>query len=455
MSTPARSKNMDLTQGPVMKQLFLYTYPLFIGLLIQQLYGAADQVVVGRFAGKLPLAAIGVTSYPLTLLLGLVAGFSTGANVVISNFRGSRDAVSARKASHTAILLSLICGFGIMVVGLCLTDPILRWMETPEDTYQMAKTYMSIRFIGTPLALLYNFGAAILRAHGDTKRPTTILTVSGFVNLLMNVVFVVGFHRNVDGVAWATVISQLVSSVMVLWILMSPKEEYNLKLREIKLHKGFSPTIIRIGLPMGISSSLMSLSGIFLQASINSFGSIVMAGSTAAGTVTNIASVAVSSFFHSTVSFAGQCYGAKRYQRLKQLQIYGSILCAGVVAFMAVLCTIFPRFLLSLFNTDPAVIDAGVPKLLHIAWGYVFQGVAQISLGISRGMKKSYGPTCISLFTLCIVRILWIKFVFPFYPDSLHMLYFCLPLSMICNAIGHNIYATICQRKLKKEAALQ
>ena len=254
-----------------------------------------------------------------------------------------------------------------------------------------------------------------------------------------------------DGVAWATVISQVVTAVWVLLILASPKDEYKIKLREMKLYGSISTTIVRIGLPMGISTMLMSLSGVFLQSSINSFGPTIMAGSAAANTLTSLCAVVLSSFFQGSVTFSGQCYGAGKYKRLDQLFIWGNVLCGIASLVIAVLCTIFARPLLFLVNTDPFVIEAGVPKLLYIVWGYVLQGAAQIPLGINRGMKKSLGPTSISLFALCMSRLLWIWFVFPHWSDNIHVLYFCLPLSMILNFLGHTVFYFIYRRKLPKE----
>lgn len=450
MSIEKSKRTMDLTQGPVLKQLAVFSLPMFLTLLLQQLYNTADRMVVGQFSGKLALAAVGSVGYPLNLLLALLTGLATGANVVIANHRGARDEQGARKANHTAIMISIIGGVLLMVLGIPFSGMILEWMSTPAETIAQSTLYMRILFCGVPFSMVYNFGAAILRAYGDNKRSLLILGISGLANVVLNLVFVICFHMSVAGVALATIISQAISAVWIVLILMDPKGEFKLRFREVKLYKGFTGPILRTGFPCSISSVLFNVSGVFVQSSINGFGSTVMAGSAASDSITNLSATTISAVFNSCISFAGQNYGAKKYKRLDQLflsSLFLSVLVGGIMAF---LCTLFPKQLLSLFTSDPDAITAGIPKLMCVVWGYLLQGIGYAALGICRGMKKSTMPTVISIVCLCAVRIVWITLIFPLNP-TINMLYLCFPVSFLCNALGHTGYYLICRQKLNAE----
>ena len=445
-----KKKTMDLTRGPVLKQLILFVWPIFVGSLLQTLYNTADRIVVGQFAGSNALAAVGSVGYPVNVLLGLLGGFSTSANVIVSNFLGGRKENEARKAAHTAIMVALIGGVVVMLLGVLFSEAILEFMNTPKKTIHLSALYMRIIFCGVPVSMLYNFGAAVMRSYGDAKRPMMIVSISGIVNVVLNLVFVLVFHMSVAGVALATIAAQAVTAVWVMWLLMDPKGEFRLTWKEMKLYPGITRNMVRTGIPMGFSSSMLHIGGLAVQSSINSFGPAVMAGSAASDSVTSVTAVLIGAVFSGCVSFAGQNYGAGNYKRLDQLFVSTTLLGGGLAAVLALICTVFSTQLLSLINPDPATIAAGFPKSVFVGWGYVFHIISQAGLGICRGMKKAAIPTYISVFSLCIVRLIWVWVFFPLHP-TVTMLYVCFPLSFLCNMIGHTTYYLICRKKLLKK----
>jgi len=444
-----KKHTMDLTQGPIFQQLILFVIPIFFTQLLQTLYNAADRIVVGQFAGSLALAAVGSTGYAYNLFVTLVVGLATGANVIIANFRGARNHSDMRKAMHASMLLAVVCGFLLAVAGFSISRPLLRLLNTPTDVINLATIYMQINFLGSPFSMVYNFGAAILRAYGDTKRPMMILSISGIANVVLNLIFVVVFHMTVEGVALATIISQAISAVWIVCILFDPKDEYQLQKSELRFYKGITGMIIRSGIPCGINSSLFSFAGLFLQSATNSFGSAVMAGSSASDSITGIVSTLPSSMFTACVSFAGQCYGAGKYKRLDLLLICSSALSGSIVAILAFICTLWPALPLSLFTTDQISIAAGAPKLIMVSWAYVVSCITNCTVGILRGMGKSIPPTIIGVLCLCVVRLLWIWFAFPLNPTPV-MLFLCIPISFICNCVGQMTHYLISRRKLHK-----
>lgn len=428
---------LDMTKGSVMKKLFAFAIPILLSTVLQHLYTIADRVVVGNFAadGTTALAAVGATNSATNLLLNLFVGISLGANVVCSMLRGANQLEKLRKCMHSAVVLSAIFGVVLMVIGLLLAEPILTAMDTPPDVLPMATTYMSIFFMGMPGSLVYNFGAAILRSHGDSKRTMYILGVTGLVNVVLNLVLVIGFHLDVAGVAIATIVAQYLSALAVLWILFSEKQEYKLSVKELRLHKEPVGKMIAIGVPCGINGILQCLSNVILQSSVNSFGKYVIAGNTAATDINNFAYLVNSAFSSACVSFAGQCCGARQYKRLDKLVVCSAIGNTALVALIATVATIFSKQLLSIFNSDPQVVDAGMFKLILLSWTCIFFGVSDTMVGCIRGMGKSLSPTVLNIICLCGVRLVWVLFVFPYCPRDPRYLYLCFPVSWLLAAI--------------------
>ncbi len=446
--------NLDLTHGSVTGKLIAFTMPILASNMLQHLYNAADKAVVGRFAenGDLALAATGATGTAITLLLNLFVGLSLGTNVVCANLRGASKPKALRKAMHTSILLATITGMFAMILGIFVAEPFLVAMSCPEDVLDLATLYMRIYFVGVPFSLLYNFGAAILRAHGDTKRPMNILAISGLANVGLNLVFVICFHMDVDGVAWATVISQVISAAVVLWILFKPDGGYDLNLRELKFHKKELTSVIRVGIPCGLNGMVFSIANVIIASSINSLGSVAVGGSSAAGGITGIVYQVLAAFYSACISFAGQCYGAGMYKRIDKLVISSILLGSGMMAVLSLAATLFPCTLLSLFTDNADYIRSGTAQMLITCWSYILYGISESFLGCLRGMQRSGMPTLLNAASICMPRLIW---VFVFFPmcQEVWFLYLCYPISYVFSAATQGLYYLSVRRKLDKQTA--
>ncbi len=446
---------MDLTHGPVTKKLIAFVLPLIASNMLQHLYNAADKAVVGQFAGKVALAAVGSTGSATTMLLNLVFGLAVGANIINANLLGAKKNAELRRSMHSSILLALICGGFLCVLGLLAARPLLQLMSCPENVLGPASLYMRIFFCGVPASLMYNFGAGILRTHGDTRRPMIILAVSGLVNVCFNLVFVIVFKMTVDGVALATIISQYISAAWVLIILFDTKGIYRLKFDEIKFHKKEVVSIIKVGVPCGINGLVFSISNVTVQSTVNGFGDTVIAGNVAADSITGLIYQVIASFYTACVTFSGQCYGAGKYDRIDHLLLRGAGICVVVVVMVSLVATFFPGVLLGIFNSDADVIIAGTPKMLVMSWSYVLYSISESLLGCLRGMRKSAIPTSINIVGICVTRVLWICLVLPADPMNIFLLYACYPVSYVISVSAMAYYYLYCRRKLKiKSAAL-
>ena len=445
-----KSNSLDMTQGPIVKKLLLFTIPVLLSSLLQHLYTIVGNIVVGNFAadGTMAQAAIGATSHATKMLLNLFLGISLGANVVCSRIRGAKDYTRLRKSMHTAMLLSALLGVALMGLGLLLSGWLLNIMKTPEDVAPYALSYIRIIFLGMPATLIYNFGSAIMRSNGDTTRSMYILGITGLINVALNIVLVAVFQLDAVGVAIATIITQYLSAMAVLWILFSPKQEYQLKLKELVPDGRLMMQIITIGIPCGINGILQSLSNVTLQSTVNGFGKEVIAGTAAAADISCFAYLVNDAFAAACVSFSGQCCGAKAYKRLDKLARSAAACDSVIVLAMATVITIFARPLLGIFNPNPAVVDAGMFRLLLLSWTTVFFGISESLVGCVRGMGKSLSPTVINLFFLCGVRVAWAMFVFPFLPRDPAYLFLCYPISWVLALVAQWINYIYCRRKL-------
>lgn len=442
---------MDLTRGSVTKTLWVFTIPIIISNLLQQLYNAADVIVVGQFAGKLALAAVGSTAAPTTMMVNLFVGLSIGTNVICANLRGARDQAGLDRCMHTAIALAALGGLAMTVVGELISRKLLIWMSTPENVLELAVLYVRIFFLGFPASLVYNFGAGILRAYGDTRRPMVILMLSGIINVGLNLLFVITFHMSVAGVALATVISQIFSAVAVMALLLDPKGEFRLRLKAMRFHKNALLQILRVGIPCGLNSMVFSISNVIIQSTVNPFGDTVIAGNTAANSISAFVYQVLNAFHNACVSFSGQCYGAKEYRRIDKLFASSLLSCDLLILLLAVLMTVFPRPMISLYNTDPEVIDAAIPRLLIISWGYLIYTVSELALGCLRGIGKTTIPTVLNIVGICAPRILWCMYVVPLAPGH-SIIYWCFPVSWIISAAMMVIYYLVARRKLQDPA---
>lgn len=441
---------MDLTNGSVTKKLLMFVYPLLIANLLQHLYQAADNAVVGKFVSKEALASVGATGSATTLILNLIIGLSVGAGIVNANLLGAKKLEQLRRSMHTSLIMALFGGLMMSVIGILITKPMLRLMACPETIIDDATLYMRIIFLGTPGTMVYNFGSGILRTHGDSRRPMMIMAVSGIANVTLNLIFVLVFHMTVDGVAYATIIAKYITAIWVICILFDPKGDFKLTIPELKFHKKECLNIVKVGLPCGINGIVFSISNVIIQTGVNGFGSDVIAGSVASNNLTAFLYQVLIAFYSACVSFTGQCFGASKFKRIDKLLLRSMCICSGVMGIASVAFTIWPEPFLRIFNDDPAVIEAGTIKLIIMSWSYILYAISEVVLGCLRGMRKTVFSTGINIFSICGIRLLWIWFVCPLNPTSVGLLYFCYPVSYIFSLTALGIYYIRIRRNMDR-----
>lgn len=453
MNEKAKNKyEIDMCNGPLFGKILMFSVPVILSGILQLLFNAADIVVVGRFAGNEALAAVGSTSSLINLMTNLFIGLSVGANVLVARYYGAGQKRELSEMVHTAILTSLVSGVVLIFVGLFLAEPALRLMDTPEDCIDQAILYIRIYFVGMPVVMLYNFGSAILRAVGDTKRPLYYLSAAGVINVILNLIFVIVFHLDVAGVAIATVISQAVSAALVLRCLMLTDSDYQVDLRKLCIVKDKLFKMIQIGLPAGLQGSLFSVSNVLIQSSVNSFGSIAMAGNAAAGNVEGFVYTAMNSMSQTAISFTGQNYGASKFKRIGKVTFQ----CLVIVIFIGLVMGngvyLFADKLLGLYSTDAQVIEYGILRLSIICTMYCLCGMMDVMVGVMRGMGHSVLPMLVSLTGACLFRVIWIYTVFKMY-NTLLCLYLSYPISWALTFLAHLIcFAYVYRRLNKKES---
>lgn len=446
---------MDMTRGPLLPQVLKFSLPLIVTGILQLLYNAADVVVVGRYAGTQALAAVGSTSSLINLLVNVFMGLSVGASVVIARAYGAGDTDSVRKGVHTAITVAAISGVLVGAIGVCLAHPLLELMKNPEDVIDLASTYVRIYFMGMPFNLLYNFGAAILRATGDTRRPLVYLSISGLINVLLNLVLVIIFHLGVVGVAVATVVSQAISMMLVLICLVRTESVIHLDVHKLCIHPRILLDIVRVGLPAGLQASLFSISNVLIQSSINTFGSLAVAGNSAASNLEGFVYTSMNAIYQADLTFASQNMGAKQYPRVRRTMW----VCLGVVTVIGLILGLGffagAPVLLTLYNSDPEVIQFGVTRMSVILPTYFLCGIMDTMVGQLRGIGYSIMPMIVSLTGACLFRIVWIFTLFAI-PEfhTLTVLYLSYPASWLITFAAHMICYLVCVRKLPKEAAI-
>ena len=428
--------SLDMVEGRILPQLIRFSLPLMATSLLQLLYNAADMVVVGQFAGAESLAAVGSTGALINLITNLFVGFSLGANVVIAHANGARDHKAIQKNVHTAVTMSVICGLIVMVLGLVLARPLLTWMGSPADVIDKATLYVQLFFLGMPVNLLYNFGAGIMRAVGDTRRPLVYLSIAGLANVLLNLLLVIVFHMDVAGVAIATVVSQLLSAVFVVRHLLRTDESIRMDVKKLGLDWKCVKEIVRIGLPAGIQSSLFSLSNVIIQSSINAQGSVWMAGNAAAANVEGFVYVSMNSISQGTLTFSSANRGAKEYRRVRKV-LWVSLAAAGVIGFaVGMIAWAFGGTLLGLYNSDAAVIEKGLVRMAIIMPTYFVCGLMDVAGSQMRGMGYSIAPMIVSLSGACAFRLFWVFTVFAADP-RMTTLYNSYPISWALTFLIH------------------
>ena len=441
---------IDMTEGPLLPKILAFSGPLILTGILQLLYNAADVIVVGNYAGHEALAAVSSTGSLINLLVNVFMGLSVGASVAVARHYGARDIIAMRKAEHTAMTLALFMGVGVGIVGFLLARPLLQLMDSPPDVIDGAALYVRIYFLGMPANMLYNFGAATMRAVGDTRRPMVYLMISGLVNVLLNLLLVIVFHMDVAGVAIATVASQVVSMVLVLLCLFRTRGAIQLNLNECRIDRKSLRDIIRIGLPAGLQGSLFSISNVLIQSSVNSFGSLVVAGNGVACNIEGFVYTAMNAQHQADMTFASQNYGAGKPDRVKRTLWC----CLGVVTAiglsMGLLILLFGRPLLGLYNQEPEVIAKGMIRMEIIMPTYFLCGLMDVMVGQLRGVGYSIMPMIVSLTGACLLRIVWILTVFAQNHD-LTVLYMSYPVSWFVTFVIHFLcYMLVARKRVDK-----
>ncbi len=442
----SRSYEMDMCNGPLLGKILIYALPLMISGILQLTFNAVDLIVVGRFAGSGALSSVGSTSSLINLMLNLFIGLSVGTNVLVAHYYGAGEKQNLSDTVHTSVTISVVAGFLLIFVGYFLARPMLVLMGTPEDILDGAVLYIRIYFAGMPVIMFYNFGSAILRAIGDTKRPLYFLCTAGVINIILNLIFVCIFQMGVAGVALGTVLSQIVSAALLAHALLTMDGDCRVELRKLKIAPDKLFRIARIGLPAGLQGCLFSLSNVLIQSSINSFGSTVVAGNTAAANLEGIVYCGMNSVYQTALSFVGQNYGAGKIERIRKI----ALICLGVVTVIGLVLggtvSFFGDTLLRLYGTNDEETAYGLIRLHYICRVYFLCGIMDVFVGLMRGMGYSFTPMIVSLTGACLLRIIWIVTVFQFF-GTLESLYLSYAVTWIVTASVHCICFVHAYRK--------
>ncbi|MBE6562000.1 MAG: MATE family efflux transporter [Ruminococcaceae bacterium] len=452
MTSTAQKKELDMTHGPLLGKIILYALPVIAAGMLQLLFNAADVVVVGRFAGGHALAAVGATGSLINLLVNVFMGMSVGVSVNVARAWGAKNEEDVSRTVHTAILTAAIIGTFVMMIGFFGSKTFLAWMGTPDDVIGLSTLYMQIYFLGMPASMLYNFGAGVLRSIGDTRNPLIFLSISGVVNVILNLILVIGFHMSVAGVAIATVVSQILSAVQVLIFLTKQKNCCRLNFRALRIYPDRLKSIVRIGIPAGLQSSLFSISNVILQSSVNSLGTVVMEANTAVSNLEGFLYIAQNSFYHAALTFVGQNVGAKQYHRVKKITLLCMFMAFLVGFTIGFLQIAFHEPLLSIYTSaeDPSeMIAIGHSRMQITSYTYFTCGVMEVLTGALRGLGSSVLPMLLTVFGVCGIRVAWAYTVFPMDP-SLKTLYIAYPVSWIFTTILLCIALVICYRNFMR-----
>lgn len=454
MSTQTKKYEIDMCHGPLLGKILVFYIPLMLSGILQLLFNAADIIVVGQFAGNESLAAVGSTGALINLIINLFIGLSIGANVLVARYYGANQQTDLKEMVQTAIATSVISGILLVFVGFFVAKPALTLMGTPDDVIGQSVLYMRIYFAGMPFMMAYNFGSAVLRAVGDTKRPLYYLLIAGIVNVILNLIFVIYFSMHVAGVATATVISQAISAVLVIRCLLKTDSVYKLELKGIKISMDKFGKMFKIGLPAGVQGALFSISNVLIQSSVNSFGSVAMAGNTAGSNIEGFVYTSMNAFYQSAISFCGQNYGAKEYKRVGKALFICEVLVILVGLLLGNGAYLAGGTLLKLYSSDPEVISYGILRMRYISVIYFLCGMMDVMVGGLRGIGYSIMPMLVSLTGACLFRIVWIYTIFQ-EVRTLPCLYISYPISWILTFSVHLICFLFVYKKLFRKSSGQ
>ena len=440
-----------MCSGPITSRLLLFTGPLVASSVLQLLFNAADVVVVGKYAGDNSLGAVGSVIPLINLLISLFMGLSIGTNVLAARYYGSKNEAQLSKTVHTSILISVISGLILSFVGITFSRQILIWMSSPAETLPLADQYLKLYFIGMPASMLYNFGSAVLRAVGDTKRPMYYLTFAGVVNVILNLYFVISLHMDVAGVATATVISQVISAALVVRCLMKESGALRLDLKKLSIDGKILGKIARIGLPASFQGMLFSISNVIIQSSVNSFGATVVAGNSAAQNIEGFIYVSMNSFYQACLSFVSANVGARQYDRINKIVLRSQIcvILTGMILGGSAYC--FSDALIGIYTDSTAVMQVGAVRMGYVSLVYFLCGMMDVMVGALRGLGYAVLPMIVSLIGACGLRLLWIFtfFKLPRFHETKY-LYITYPVSWTVTFLVHVICYVIVKKKFDR-----
>lgn len=450
----AKSYEINMTEGNLLPKLIKFAIPLMLSSTLQLFFNAADVIVVGRYAGDAALAAVGSTGALINLLINLFIGISIGASVLMGQAIGKGSYKDAQDTLHTSMLSGLIGGFIMIAVGYFAARPMLELMQTPDEVIDLATLYMQIYFMGMPGFMIYNFGASILRAAGDTKRPLYYLAMSGVMNIVLNLYFVIVLKKTVDGVALATIISEAFSALLIVLCLMRSDGYLNLKISKLKMDWTKFKDMLKIGLPSGFTGALFSISNMLIQSSINSFGKLVVAANTAASNIEGFVFMAMDAIYQAALAFASQNMGAKKLDRVDEILKKTLIMVSVVGLVLGVGAYLAGEFLLSLYTPNPEVIEIAMLRLLIISTTYMLCGIMDVYSGVIRAMGYSLTPMIIAVVCICGFRVFWIASIFQKYHEQ-WILYISYPLSWLLTSTVYVFTYMVVKKKVGEKFALE
>ena len=452
------NQKVDFTEGKITPKLIKFAIPIMLTGLLQMLYNASDMIVVGNFAenGSHAMGAVGACAALINMIVGLFIGISVGAGVVVARNVGAKRLDNIKSIIDTSIVFSLICGIFVCAFGVIFAKDLLVLMNTPDEILSEAVPYMQAYFVGVPASLIYNFLASIVRSTGDSKRPLIFLAVSGLINVAFNLVMVLCFGMGAVGVGIATTVSQYFAMLFIIIYLIRRKDYCNLNFKTVRFSKNVLSSIIIIGLPAGLQSSLFAISNVVIQSSINAYGPDAISGNSAAHSLEAFTYMVMNAFYHGTLTFVGQNMGARKYDRIPKIAI-SSVLSVTVIGLvMGWGFYIFGDFFLSIFEPESAIVrEWGLKRLAIVSTMHFMVGVMDIGSGVNRGMGKSILSMIISLLGSVVLRIVWVYTVCVIYPNDITVLYISYPISWVITAITHFIVAYFIHKKLKKQESVQ
>ena len=430
-----KNYEIDMCSGTLFYKIILFSVPLILSGVLQLLFHAADVVVVGRYVGKEALAAVGSNTVLLNMLVNMFTGVSVGSNVLVAKSLGAKQTKVIPAIVHTTIALAALSGVLLAVTGTLLAKQLLIWMSSPHNVIEQAASYLRIYFIGIPGTMVYNFSSALLRAKGDTQRPLLYLIAAGISNVLMNLFFVIVLHLGVVGVGLATAISQYLAAFLILCCLHREKGILQFHFSRIMLERKIALQILRVGIPVGLQSTIFGLSNVVIQSAINTFGDIVMAGSAAAGSIEGFIYTSMNAVSQGALTFTSQNMGAKQYKRVDRIMINCLILATAIGVVLGNLAYRFGNQLIALYAPgQPEVIEQGLLRLQYYGRNHVYSGIMEVTAAVVRGLGYPIAPTVVSLLGSCGIRLLWVYIVFPINPVP-EMLYIAYPICWSMTAL--------------------